>query len=155
MFTMELSDFGRTADGAVAKYERTKFQAITGFAKGNALSKWLNCRDMIRSGEEFVIDECTEVDSVDVRRVGARDPGGQPQEAFPCGINVGPDAVRNYAGDVVPASVYAGERGRLTGGFTRGDEHTLLTDSRIEGVYVPQRFFADLTFATELSECGG
>lgn len=155
VFTLEFSDFAVKADGATATYERSTFRAITDFAVGNALSKWLSCREDIRSRDEFIIDECTEVHGDDVRHVRAGDPGGQPIEAFPCGINVGPDDVRHHQGPTVPGSVYAGTRNQLTQGFTMGERHDLKTDSRIGGVYVPAGFFGILTFATELSECGG
>ena len=155
VFALEFSAFEMTPDGAAeAIYERSTFQAITDFAVGNALSKWLSCREMIRSKEEFAIDQCTEVDG-GIRHVGAGEPGGQPEELFPCGINVGPDGVRDYEGDEVPESVYAGERMSLTGGAMKGDPQRLKTDSRIAGVYVPAMFFDALTFATELPPCGG
>lgn len=35
---------------------------------------------MIRSRVEFVIDQCSEVDSDAVRRIGAGVPGGQPPD---------------------------------------------------------------------------
>ena len=155
VFALEFSAFEMTQDGAAdAIYERSTFWAITDFAVGNALSKWLDCRDMIRSKEEFAIDHCTEVDG-SIRHVGAGEPGGQPEDLFPCGINVGPDRVRDYDGDEVPSSVYSGERMSLTGDAMKGDPQQLKTDSRIAGVYVPAMFFDGLTFATELPACGG
>ena len=155
VFTLEFSDFAVTADGATATYERSTFRAITEFAEGNALSKWLSCRDLIESRKEFEIDRCTEVHGDDVRHVRAGDPGGQPEADFPCGITVGPDDVRHHEGATVPDTVYPGTRKYLTEGFTRGQRHELKTDRRIEGVYVPAGFFGSLTFATALSECGG
>ncbi len=155
VFALEFSAFEMTQDGAAeAIYERSTFQAITDFAVGNALSKWLDCREMIRSTKGFAIDQCEEVSS-GIRHVGAGEPGGQPEDLFPCGINVGPDGVRDYEGDEVPESVYSDEGRHLTEGFTKGDRYALKTDSRIAGVYVPAMFFGDLTFATELPACGG
>ena len=155
VFALEFSAFEMTQDGAAeAIYERSTFQAITDFAVGNALSKWLDCRDMIRSKKEFAIDQCEEVSS-GIRHVGAGESGGQPEAVFPCGINVGPDGVRDHEGDEVPASVYPGKRVSLTGGAMKGNPYQLKTDSRIAGVYVPAMFFDGLTFATELPACGG
>lgn len=156
VFALEFSAFETTHDGAAAEaiYERSTFQAITDFAVGNALSKWLDCRDMIQSKEEFAVDLCKEVSS-GIRHVGAGEPGGQPEDLFPCGINVGPDGVRDHDGDEVPASVYSDERKSLTGDAKKGVRLQLKTDSRIAGVYVPAMFFDDLTFATELPACGG
>ena len=155
VFALEFSAFEMTQDGAAeAIYEQSTFWAMTDFAVGNALSKWVSCRDMIRSKEAFAIDQCEEVSS-GIRHVGAGEPGGQPEDLFPCGINVGPDGVRDYEGDEVPESVYSDEGKHLTEGFTKGDRYALKTDRRIAGVYVPAMFFDGLMFATELPACGG
>ena len=149
IFALEFRDFRRAGQKATATYVQSTFRAITDFAEGNALSKWLNCRDMIRLRQEFVIDDCYEVDSAFVMWMS-----GQRQN-FPCGINVGPVNVRDYEGDEVPVRIYGGERSSLTGGLFEGDEVMLQTDERIRGIYAPTMFFGDMGFSTELSECGG
>lgn len=148
IFALEFRDFRRAGQKATATYVQSTFRAMTDFAEGNALSKWLNCRDMIRLRQEFVIDDCYEVDSAFVMWMS-----GQRQN-FPCGINVGPTNVRDYEGDVVPARIYGGERNSLTGDLFEGDEVMLQTDERIRGIYAPTGFFRDMGFSTELSECG-
>lgn len=151
IFALEFRDFQKTGQEATATYVQSTFRAITDFAEENALSKWLNCRDMIRLRQEFVIDDCYEVDSAFVMWMS-----GQQKEYFPCGINVGPVNVRDYEGDEVPARIYGGEREPLTGDlFEAGDEVTLQTDRRLSGVYLPTSFFGSLGFSRELSECGG
>ena len=147
-FALEFRDFRRAGQKATATYVQSTFRAITDFAEENALSKWLNCRDMTRLRQEFVIDDCYEVDSAFVIWMS-----GQRQD-FPCGIDVGSVNVRDYEGDEVPARIYGGERDPLTSDEA-GDEVTLQTDERIRGVYLPTMFFGDISFSTELSECGG
>ena len=154
VFTLVFSDFEATGMSATARYERSTFRVITDFAEDNALSKWLNCRDAIRSRTEFVIDDCLEVNE-SIVRIGPGEPGAPGREGFPCGINVGPDSVRDYPGDTVPDDVYSGARSSLTGMIGPGSPMSLRTDERIEGVYVPEIFSGDLTFSTELSPCAG
>ena len=154
VFALEFSDFEKSEREATATYERSTFQVITDFAEDNALSKWLSCRDAIRSRTVFAIDDCEEVDSDSVVRIGPGERGAQDAESFPCGINVGPDRVRGHDGDEVPEDVYPGRRSSLTGMIERGTRMSLSTDERIEGVYVPEIFFRDLTFSSELSSCG-
>ncbi len=154
VFALEFSDFEKSERGATATYERSTFRVITDFAEGNALSKWLSCRDAIRSRTEFVIDGCQEVDRDSIVRIGPGERGAQDAESFPCGINVGPDDIRGHDGDEVPEDVYSGRRSSLTGMIERGARMSLYTDERIEGVYVPEIFSQDLTFTAELSACG-
>ena len=154
VFTLGFSDFEETGISATARYRRSTFRVITDFAEGNALSKWLNCRDAIRSRTEFVMDDCLEVGEPEsIVRIGPGEPGAPGRGGFPCGINVGPDSVRDHPGDTVPDDVYSGERSSLTGMLAPGTPMSLRTDERIEGVYVPEIFFRDLTFSTELSAC--
>ena len=155
VFGLEFSDFEKSEQGATATYQQSTFRVITDFAEGNALSKWLSCRDAIRSRTEFVIDDCEEVDFDSIVRIGPGERGARDAESFPCGINVGPDHVRDHDGDEVPEDVYSGRRSSLTGMIERGARMSLYTDERIEGVYVPEIFFRDLTFSAELSACGG
>ena len=153
VFTITFNSFTRTSEGATAAYRHTTFRAITEFAEQNSLSKWLNCRDAIRSRQEFIADRCYEVDRVDVRRIAPGAPGGQGVGPFPCGINVGPDRVRDDHGDEVSRSVYGGERHHLTG-WQQGEVLELVTDDRIEGIYLPSGFFPNIGFSTRLSACG-
>ena len=156
IFGLEFRDFQPTGQRTTATYVRSTFQAITDFAEGNALGKWLNCRDMIRSREEFTIDDCFEIDSDSVMRIGPGVPGGQAGEYFPCGINVGPVNIRDYVGDRVPTGIYGGEWNSLTGGNLReGDRVTLEAQGGLNGVYVPEMFLGDIGFSMELSRCGG
>lgn len=150
----EFSDFEESERKATATYERSTFQVITDFAEDNALSKWLSCRDAIRSRTVFAIDDCEEVDSDSVVRIGPGERGAQDAESFPCGINVGPQHVRGHDGNEVPEDVYPGRRSSLTGMIERGTRMSLYTDERIKRVYVPEIFFRDLTFSSELSSCG-
>ena len=155
VFGLEFSDFERKDGGASAIYERSTIEVKTDFALGNALSKWVTCRDRIRSRQEFTIDGCFEVDSASIVRIGAGEPGGEAETDFPCGINVGPRRVRDYAGDEVPTSIYPQEQRKpLVVTLTQGDRADLHTDERIEGVYVPDLFFRALTFSPTLSPCG-
>lgn len=154
VFALEFSDFEESEREATATYERSTFQVITDFAEDNALSKWLSCRDAIRSRTVFAIDDCEEVDSGSIVRIGPGEHGAQDAESFPCGINVGPDRVRGHDGDEVPEDVYSGRRSSLTGMIERGTRMSLHTDERIKRVYVPEIFFGDLTFSSELSSCG-
>ncbi len=155
IFALEFRGFQRTGQRATGTYVRSTFQAITDFAEGNALGKWLNCRDMIRSREEFTIDDCFEIDGDFVMRIGPGRPGGQAGEYFPCGINVGPVDVRDYEGDEVPAGIYGGEWGSLTGGLSEGDRVAFETQGGLNGVYVPEIFLGDIGFSMELPRCGG
>lgn len=152
VFTITFSSFMRTGEGASARYRHTTFRAISDFAEQNALSKWLTCRDGIRSRQEFRADNCYEVDHADTRRIAPGEPGGQAGAAFPCGINVGPDRVRDDPGDEVSRLVYGGERGHLTG-WQEGEEIDLVMDDRMEGIYLPAGFLPNIRFSTGLSEC--
>ena len=154
-FAFEFSNFAKTDEGATATYQRATIEVKTDFAVGNALSKWVTCRDAIRSRTKFGIDDCLEIHEVSIVRIGPGEPGAPDQDRFPCGINVGPDRVRDHEGDEVPMDVYPGVRKRLTGMRTQGDRTNLYTDTRIEAVYVPESFFSTLgAYSTTLSACG-
>lgn len=151
-FGFEFSNFEETDDGATATYQRSTIEVKTLFAVTNALSKWVTCRDKIRSQQKFTIDGCFEVDGDSIMRIGPGHPDVD-ETRFPCGINVGPEGVLKHTGDEVPPSIYPEEdRGPLVTMIMRGDRMDLRTDERIEGVYVPETFFPD-TFSTELSAC--
>ena len=154
VFGIEFSDFERADERATATYERSTIEVKTEFAVRNALSKWLTCRDAIRTKEKFAIDGCLEVASASVVRIGPGELEGVGAEDFPCGINVGPDSVRTYPDDTVPSSIYPAEiREPLVTELKQGDTADLFTDDRIDGIYVPEIFFQSQTFSTTLSEC--
>ena len=154
VFGLEFSDFETTEEGATATYERSTIEVKTDFAEQNALSKWVTCRDKIRSQQKFTIDGCFEVASDSIVRIGPGDLGQRARD-FPCGINVGPDGVRDHDGDRVPSRVYPEEDWKpLVATFTRGERMDLHTDDQIEGIYVPGIFFQGQTFDTELAPCG-
>lgn len=154
VFGLEFSDFETTEEGATATYERSTIEVKTDFAEQNALSKWVTCRDKIRSRQKFTIDGCFEVDGDSIMRIGPGHPDVD-ETRFPCGINVGPEGVLKHTGDEVPPSIYPEEdRGPLVTTFMRGDRMDLHTDDRIEGIYVPGIFFQGQTFDTELAPCG-
>lgn len=153
-FGMKYSNFKVTDQGATAQFERATFRAKTDFAQENALSKWLTCRDGVRLRNEFDMGSCFEVHEDYIVWIGPGGTGGQSKDEFPCGINVGPDKVRDHQGDEVPDDVYSGAKKSLTGGAMKDEKHNFSTNERIKGIYVPEVFEAD-HFATTLSECKG
>lgn len=145
-FTLEFMDF--SLSNASAVYVHSTFQALTEFAVENALSKWLNCRDQIRSKKRFVIDSCLEINSEYITKIEF------DRSRYPCGINVGPESVGNHAGNEVPESIYSGQRHSLTGGFVSGEKMMFKKHDTLEKLFIPLPFLQDISYEEKLPSCG-
>ena len=142
-FGQEFTEFQMTDSGGTAKYVHSTIEVVSDFAQKNALSKWLNCRDQIRTRKRFEIDSCFEIHREFITKIAPDSLEGVTATEFPCGINVGPDNVRDNSGDDTPASIYSGQKGSLVGSLTTGDNVVLETHQEIEGIFGLSLFIPD------------
>ena len=103
-FARSFTNFTRTTAGATADFNNAQFRALTDFAVTNALSKWVSCRNMVRSKMCFVITAaCLEVNPGSTNDITVLLPSDPTVDGdlYPCGTTVGPAEIRDASEDAI------------------------------------------------------